>query len=91
MDSLGTPPDASTQTAMAALEGFLVNNPDLERLEADVSRLNVFEAMGVVRHELRHSNFLAMLVDPRQTHGLGSIFAKRLLQWVRRRPRPSSR
>jgi hypothetical protein len=37
MDSLGTPPDASTQTAMAALEGFLVNNPDLERLEADDS------------------------------------------------------
>src|SRR5215208_5168776 len=65
---------------MAALGGLLVNNPDLERLEALVSRFNVFEAMGVVRHELRHSDFLAFLLDPRQTHGLGSIFAKRLLQ-----------
>jgi len=72
--------DLDLQPVMASLEGFLVGNPDLERLEALVSRFNVFEAMGVVRHELRHSDFLAFLLDPRQTHGLGSVFAKRLLQ-----------
>ena len=76
----GTSLDPDTITAMAALEGFLVNNPDLERLEALVSRFNVFEAMGVVRHELRHSDFLAFLLDPRQSHGLGPAFSKRLLQ-----------
>ena len=44
-----------------ALEAFLVGNRDLERLEALLDRFNAFEAMGVVRQELRHSDFLAFL------------------------------
>lgn len=62
-----------------ALESFLVNNPDLEQLEALGSRFNIFEAMGVVGHELRRSDFLACLLDLRHSHGLNDLFAKRLL------------
>ncbi len=65
-----------------ALESFLVGNQDLERLEALLGRFNVFEAIGVVRQELRHSDFLAYLLDPRANHGLGDTFAKQLLQEV---------
>lgn len=32
-----------------ALEAFVVENADLERLEALLDRLNIFEAIGVVR------------------------------------------
>lgn len=64
----------------AALESLVVDNPDLERLEALLGQFNVFEVLGAVRHELRHSDFLAFLLDPNQNHGLGDEFARRLLQ-----------
>ncbi len=62
------------------LEDFVVNNADLERLEALLNRFNIFEAVGFVWQEIRHSTFLAFLLDPRASHGLGDAFAKRLLQ-----------
>lgn len=63
-----------------ALEAFVVNNADLERLEVLLDQFNIFEAVGLVRHEIRHSTFLAFLLDPQGSHGLGDAFTKRLLQ-----------
>lgn len=66
----------------AALEALVVDNHDLDTLEALLGQFNVFEAIGAVRHELRHSDFLAFLLNPLQNHGLGDEFARRLLQKV---------
>jgi hypothetical protein len=63
-----------------ALENFVTGNRDLAALEAMVSRFNIFEALGVVNAELRHSSFLAFLLNPRESHGLGDVVLKRLLQ-----------
>jgi hypothetical protein len=63
-----------------ALQRLVVDNPELEHLEKMISGFNVFEAIGVVRQELKHSDFLAFLLEPRGSHGLGDAFAKRLLQ-----------
>jgi hypothetical protein len=68
--------DADTK----ALEAFIVDNPELEQLESLLDQFNLFEALGAVRVELRHSDFLAFLLSPSQNHGLGDTFAKRLLQ-----------
>ncbi len=57
-------------------------NPDLLRLESLLTRFNLFEAVGVVRHELRHSDFLAFLLDPSRNHGLGATFLSAFLQAV---------
>ncbi len=65
-----------------ALEAFVVENADLEMLEGLLEQFNIFEAVGVVRQELRHSDFLAFLLDPRQNHRLGDAFARRLLQKI---------
>lgn len=59
---------------------MVVGNEDLDRLEGMVGRFNVFEALGVVAQEVRHSDFLAFLLDPRGSHGLGDLFTKRFLQ-----------
>lgn len=64
------------------LEAFVVRNDDLERLEAALSQFNIFEAVGAVRQELRHSDFLAFLLDPGRPHALGDTFLKRLLKHV---------
>ncbi|MGA2606496.1 MAG: PD-(D/E)XK nuclease family protein [Terriglobia bacterium] len=63
-----------------ALEAFVVDNADLENLEALVGKFNIFEAIGATRRELRHSDFLAYLLNPQESHGLGGVFAKLLLQ-----------
>lgn len=53
-----------TNQSLAELESLIVDNPKLERLESLLAQFNVFEAIGAVKHELRHSDFLAFLLDP---------------------------
>ncbi|MDQ3780874.1 MAG: PD-(D/E)XK nuclease family protein [Chloroflexota bacterium] len=65
-----------------ALEAFVVENADLETLEGLLEQFNIFEALGVRRQELRHSDFLAFLLDPRQNHRLGDAFVQRMLQKI---------
>ncbi len=65
-----------------SLEQLVVDNPDLERLERLLDQFNIFEAIGAVRQELRHSDFLGFLLNPQQNHGLGDAFLKNLLQRV---------
>ncbi|PZV12720.1 MAG: hypothetical protein DCF21_15195 [Leptolyngbya sp.] len=36
------------------LEQFVVDNEDLERLESLLDQFNIFEAVGMVRQEIRH-------------------------------------
>ena len=63
---------------LKAPECFLVGNRDLERLEVLLDRFNILEALGVVRQELRHSDFLRFLLDPRNPHGLEDDFVGRV-------------
>ncbi|MBK8988387.1 MAG: PD-(D/E)XK nuclease family protein [Chloroflexi bacterium] len=62
-----------------ALETFLLDNPELAQLEALLDEFNIFEAIGAVRQEVRHSDFLAFLLNPRERHGLGAAFGQQLL------------
>jgi len=62
-----------------ALEAFLLDNPELEQLEALLDEFNIFEAIGAVRQEVRHSDFLAFLLNPGERHGLGAAFAQKVL------------
>lgn len=64
----------------------------LRRFERDFKlgqRFNLFEALGVGRQEIRHSRFLAYLLDPREPHGLGDRFLRgMLLAAVEGHPQP---
>lgn len=68
----------------ALLENFVIANKDLEELEARISRFNIFEAVGMVRQEIKHSNFLQFLLKPSEKHQLGDLFFKKLLITVLR-------
>ena len=71
--------DASSEAQLEVLDQFVLDNADLMRLEERTSQFNIFEALGIVRQEIRHSNFLAWLMNPAQTHGLGDSFLKGFL------------
>lgn len=57
-----------------------MQDPALGHLETLLQRFNLFEAIGVLRQELRHSDLLATFLDPRQSHGLGTLFLTELLR-----------
>ena len=54
----------------------------LERQESFEKEFNIFKALRICDHEIRHSNMLAWLMDPQETHGLGSRFLTKLLSEI---------
>jgi hypothetical protein len=80
MNSAAQATISTDNTAQRTLEEFVANNDDLERLELSLRRFNLFEALKLVWHEVRHSDFLGYLLDPQQNHGLSDRFLKAMLQ-----------
>jgi hypothetical protein len=62
-----------------ALTRFIMECPDLTALEALLSRFNIFRVLRAANHEIRHSNMLAWLLTPDESHGLGDRFFRRWL------------
>jgi hypothetical protein len=58
----------------------LLDDRIFQDIDARFRRFNIFEAVGAVRAELRHSNFLAYLLSPSRPHGLA---AEILVQFLR--------
>jgi hypothetical protein len=71
--------DTQGSGAREALERFVVENDELLTLESLIGRFNIFDALGIARAEIRHSNFLAFILDPAESHGQGQLFLKAIL------------
>ena len=69
------------------LERFVAENDELLSLEEQIGRFNIFDALGIARVEIRHSNFLAWLLTPSESHGQGDLFLKAFLMDVLRKAR----
>ena len=52
---------------------------DFERKFSIRKGFNLFEALNITRQEIRHSRFLAYLLDPNETHGLNDRFLRAIL------------
>lgn len=65
--------------ARAVLERFVVDNDDLLELEERIGRFNIFDALRIVDREIKHSDFLAWLLDPNESHGQGGLFLRAIL------------
>jgi hypothetical protein len=83
--------ELSEAEARLALERFVVENDDLLALEERIGRFNIFDALGVARTEIKHSNFFAWLLDPAESHGQGSLFLRAILMDVLKRAPASQR
>src|SRR5205807_611078 len=75
--------DATTFRAdYAVLNDLIVNCPDFEHLEALLGGFNLFQVLDFEHGEIRHSNVLAWILDPAQSHGLDDSFLKKWLMRV---------
>jgi len=61
---------------LEALEDFICKNTELQELEKRFEKFNIFDCLKLSNNEIRHSNFLGWLLDPKETHGLGDFFLK---------------
>ena len=64
------------------LEQFVLNNPELEKLDNLLSQFNVFDTLNIVNAEIRHSNVLSWLLNPTSNHGIGDFFIKQFLKYL---------
>src|SRR5688572_1146832 len=81
----------SATDVLSALEQFVVENDDLLTLESLIGRFNIFDALRIARAEIRHSNFLAFILDPIESHGQSQLFLKALLMDLLKAAPPSLR
>lgn len=61
------------------LNRFIVDNHELEILEADLKTFNPFKVLKLDTFEIRHSNILGWLLNPNDNHNLGDKFLKKVL------------
>lgn len=71
--------DGDLQRHEGALLAMIEALNKLEREFKLDSGFNIFEAVAMARQEIRHSRFLAFLLDPRSPHGLGSTFLRAIM------------
>jgi len=67
------------ETQIEELNKLLVECRGLEQVEELARRFNVLRVLDIEEGELRHSNVLAWLLTPDESHGLGERFLRRWL------------
>src|SRR5687768_4176985 len=67
------------QAILADLGVLEKNCTQLDRLDRMLRRFNIFRVLRCEHGEIRHSNMLAWLLKPDESHGLGDSFLRRWL------------
>ena len=68
----------------AVLSELILLSDEFRQLEQSLTIFCPFEAVGMVRQEIRHGHFLSYVLDPQRPHGFGSACLKALLSAVAR-------
>ena len=55
----------------------LLNDIEFDELDLGLKKPNIFQILSITRAEIRHSNFLAWLLDPNESHKLGGLFLEK--------------
>lgn len=61
---------------------LLVDLEEFEKSDLLPKGFNVFEALGMQTQEIRHSFFLAFLLNPREHHSFRDLFVKKIIEQV---------
>lgn len=60
----------------------LLDDENLNTINRSVSEFNPFRVLKLEHYEIRHSNFLAWLLNPQESHGLKVVFLKKFLEKI---------
>lgn len=60
----------------------LLDDENLNNIKDSVSGFNPFRVLKLEHYEIRHSNFLAWLLNPQESHGLDVVFLKKFLEKI---------
>lgn len=63
-----------------ALEEFLLDIDILDKLKVHLNQFNIFDILKISKTEIRHSNVLSWLLNPKENHGLDDVFLRKFLQ-----------
>jgi PD-(D/E)XK nuclease superfamily protein len=72
----------SDDEKLRALRTLVVDCPELRQLERRLGPFNIFDVLKSAHNEIRHSNVLAWLLDPRGSHRMRDLFLRRFLMLV---------
>jgi hypothetical protein len=64
----------------------LVSDLNLKRLQKLIGRFNTFRVLGIENMEIKHSQMLAWLLTPSESHGLGDQFLRKYLMSLSSEP-----
>jgi hypothetical protein len=53
---------------------------NFSKLDEILNKFNIFEATGMRKQEIKHTKFLGYLLDPNESHGLGTKFLLEFLK-----------
>lgn len=75
-------PIPETQDVLNDLNSLVVNCAELREVERLLGNFNLFRVLRFEHGEIRHSNVLAWLLQPEESHGLKDLFLRRWLMRV---------
>ncbi|MDB6072334.1 MAG: hypothetical protein JWL81_3505 [Verrucomicrobiales bacterium] len=75
-------PQFDHEAILRDLNELVVNCPDLTRIESLLGSFNIFQVLRSEWGELKHSNVLAWLLDPAESHGFDGLFLQKWLMRV---------
>lgn len=61
----------TTTPNMADFSALIIDDPEFSELSDQLDQYCPFDALGVSRYEIRHSNYLADILSPTKPHGFG--------------------
>lgn len=75
-------PADETQAVLDDLNSLVVNCAELREVERLLGNFNLFRVLRFEHGEIRHSNVLAWLLQPEESHGLKDLFLRRWLMRI---------
>lgn len=63
-------------------EFLFERSQDFQSIEDGLNEFNPFSVLGVEKYEIRHSNFLAWLLEPKGNHKAGNFFLRQLINLI---------
>lgn len=79
-DGVNRDPDMVSSGGMDGRLTAVIGDPDFQHLEGRFGQFCPFEAVGMVRAEIRHSNYLGYILNPFRPHGFSTSILSAFLR-----------